>query len=312
MDLLNKVLSRSREIMYDCIEEHKKNIQKRTLVYTSFDGDYMPHLFTMLRFVRNSNRIPINPESALGYYVSTVTHGGSKIPVMMDCIATELLCDELWIFNPVDKHMPEGVLAELMIWAKYRGSEVYVIDFFDGLQCVCDPETFTEKKEASRLSPEDIDRYIVSRTRQERSEIEEKLITREIPDTAYVIANFFNYKHIDWARAYCYKNGYCPVSPQNILPNGLYKSASTSGIQEQMLDRLALMDRSQRFIWFANTKNINDEIRRLDQYSLTELYYYLKYCEPKGLQIVDWAEAGVPKYACPEQWAITSVEKMKV
>lgn len=105
-------------------------VPESNLVYTSFDGDYMHYLHYMQEYSMQKGYVPINPEAALGYYVSTVSHSDEKIPVMMDCIKTELLCDYMWIFNPCSGHVPEGVLAELMIWNTEKHTEVSVIDFF--------------------------------------------------------------------------------------------------------------------------------------------------------------------------------------
>ena len=59
------------------IEEFKSEPQKE-VVYTSFDGDDMNHMLEICQKVLDENKIPVNPEMALGYYISTNTLGGSK------------------------------------------------------------------------------------------------------------------------------------------------------------------------------------------------------------------------------------------
>ena len=49
------------------IEEFKEEALKK-IVYTSFDGDDMNHMLQICRTAIENDRIPLNPEMALGYY----------------------------------------------------------------------------------------------------------------------------------------------------------------------------------------------------------------------------------------------------
>ncbi len=96
----------------------------KRLAYTSFDGDNMRYMHWMCHVAHAFGYVPINPEAALGAYISIHAHNGMKGELIRDCIALELCCDEFWIFdtpnNATLNHMPEGVLAELMLWRHGR------------------------------------------------------------------------------------------------------------------------------------------------------------------------------------------------
>ena len=291
------------------------SIVKKPLVYTSFDGDFMNYLPHMLAFCKANGYIAINPEASLGYYVSTTTHGNSKVPVMMDCIAVELLCDEMWIFNPLNSHIPEGVLAEMMVWEKSKCTGILIVPFFNDTKLAIPPTAMLEDINTTLLSKRDIHHYISGRDKSDVKTIETKLFANgahSIPGTAYVVSNFLNFKHIDWARAYCYKNNFCPVSPQNIIPFSLYADTTGDFVYEYIFDRLALLDKCDKLLWFTNTNNFKNELTTLDLFSCIELSYFSKIKGWDKIEIVDWKDAGVPKYATPDKWALTDTEKTEV
>ena len=308
-EIIPKIISK---VDMSTIEMHTSHSHQKKLVYTSFDGDYMHFLQHMLKFAQTNGYLPINPESALGYYVSTTTHGGSKVPVMKDCIKTESICDEMWIFNPKDGHIPEGVLAEMMVWLKTKNTDIKIIPFFDKFKTVLDTNTPINLEQYT-YSRTNIESYISTRKESDINEIKSKLFdSLDNQPSAYIVANFFNYKHIDWTRSYCYLNGYCPISPQNIMPYYLYKTCLESVDQQYLIDRLTLLDRCDKLLWFTNTANFASEIDCLDMFSCTELYYWFNYKDPKDICIIDWKDAGVPKYANKERWALTKTEVSEI
>lgn len=127
-------------------------------------------------------------------------------------------------------------------------------------------------------------------------------------ESVYIIANFKNFKHIDWARAYCYDNGLCPISPQNILPFSLYKNDENNYLES----RLNLLDRVNQVFLFIDRFNEKEEIKNLDKFSLAELYYLKEYCPNKMFTIIGWDQANVPKYDKGKKWSLTSKEDIKV
>lgn len=104
---------------------------KNSLVYTSFDGDDMIYIDCMRSFVMQCKLLPINPEHALGYYVSTSTHGNSKREVMKDCLSLMLFSDEMWIFSRDNELridcLSEGVIAELLAWINNKSKKARFI-----------------------------------------------------------------------------------------------------------------------------------------------------------------------------------------
>lgn len=284
---------------------------EQKLVYTSFDGDYMPYIYFMLEYAMMRGFTPINPEAALGYYVSTTSHSGEKVPVMMDCIKTELICDYMWIFNPCSGHIPEGVLAELIVWGMEKNTEVSVIEFF--------PNEIKHIDTASifpvhTLGEDEIRDLVKSRNNVETDEINSKLIIpykEQVLENAYIIANFSNYKHIDWARNYCYMNHLSPVCAQTLLPYYFYAKPEF-GNEKYLYDRLNLLSRTENVLLFINTNRTQEEIYKLDVFSLCEIYYMLKHRKDVRISIVGWNEAAVPKYLNSKMWALTSDEALEV
>lgn len=287
----------------------------KPLAYTSFDGDYMPFLPNMLTYTMTNGFLPINPESALGYYVSTTTHQGNKVMVMKDCLCEELLCDEMWVFNPVTGHMPEGVVAEIMAWKDKKGTPIRKIPFFDGYKLNLKIHQADAAIDNYIMTPIEISSYLTERNPNDIEDIRKKLFdaSSNIPHPSYVVANFYNYKHIDWARAYCYQHSVCPVSPQNILPYSLYTINHLVDCELQyMIDRLTLIDKCHELLWFINTKNLKYELDNLDIFSRTELVYWCTVYGSASIKIIDWADADVPKYKDNNNWALTRTELNEV
>lgn len=318
MDIENIIPKIKRQSLASAISEFQKLKSNRTLkplAYTSFDGDYMPFLPNMLTYTMANGFLPINPESALGYYVSTTTHQGNKVLVMEDCLCEELLCDEMWVFNPVTGHMPEGVVAEVMAWMDKKGTSIRKIPFFNDYRVNLKTHQADAALNDYIMTPIEVSSYLARCNPDDIGDIRKKLFdaSSNIPQPSYVVANFYNYKHIDWARSYCYQHSICPVSPQNILPYSLYDTDCSVDCEfHYMIDRLTLMDKCHELLWFTNTKNLKYELENLDVFSCTELFYWYTVYGPASIKIVDWADAGVPKYKDNNNWALTRTELNEV
>lgn len=289
----------------------EKFVPEKKLVYTSFDGDFMHYLYFMQEYAMSRGFVPINPEAALGYYVSTTSHSGNKVPVMMDCIRTELICDYMWIFNPCSGHVSEGVLAELMAWNIEKNTEVSIIEFFPSEINHIDTTCIFPMH---RFGAEDINDFVKGRSNIEIDEINTKLLEpykKQVLQNAYIIANFHNYKHIDWARKFCYMNQLSPVCAQTLLPYHLYAKPEY-GNEKYLYDRLNLLSRTDNILLFINTKRIEEEIYKLDKFSLCEIYYVLKYRNDMEIDIIGWNDASVPKYSSDRAWALTTIESLEV
>lgn len=282
------------------IEEFKSEPTKN-VVYTSFDGDDMNHMLEICRKVLDENKIPVNPEMALGYYISTNTLGGSKIAVMTDCLTLTLFADELWVYGDNNKLLSEGIMSEIYLWnlMKNKGSTFI-------------PDTYSNKM--VYLNSDDTFRYLENKMEDKfKKEISKNLLdkykTKE-HKTVYIGANFANFKHIDWARIHAYETGVCPISPQNILSYYLYKNSKSDG--EYLKDRLALLKKSDKYWLCLDESNFEKEINRLDQNTLAELYVLSVLYPEKEIEIIDWGKIGVPKYDKSKKWALTTKEQEEI
>ncbi len=299
----------SKRTDLDWLKNFKRHTHEKKLVYTSFDGDYMHFMYDMMIYLMKQDYIPINPEATLGYYVSTTTHEGSKISVMQDCIKTELICDEMWVFNPINNHLPEGVIAEMSIWNKMKDSKIKFVPFFDSLNIV---GTINVRE----VENDEICKLLEVYNKSDMEEIKNKLFLdnafRDLHQ-AYIVANFYNFKHLDWCRAYCYENHTCPISPQNIMSYFLYnKTYKDDAKKEYLNDRLTLLDKAEELLFFTNTKKIEEEIKNLDIFSCVELLYWFYKKDKSKIKVVDWATANVPKYKYSDKWALTRTEQLEV
>lgn len=289
-----KINSTNKKIIEEFIREPKKNI-----VYTSFNGDYINYIYNICNYEIRRGNIPLNPELGLGYYVSTISLGGVKQRVMEDCLTLEMLSNKMSVYRDESNDFAEGIKAEIILWYKIKNVDIDIIGNLNN-----PTKLFLE----SNWDKVNIDNYITKLSVNEKSELYNNLLskyTSEKHQTAYIIANFKNYKHIDWSRCFCYKNNICPISPQNILPYFLYSDK----LEIYKKSRLELLRRSDMVYLFIDKKNFNNEINDLDEYSLMELYYLLNYDINKKIIVVGWDEAEVPKYVMRKNWALTKKEQ---
>ena len=274
---------------------------KKLVVYTSFDGDDMNHMLRICGNVISGGRIPLNPEMALGYHLSVISLGGSKILVMRDCLSLTLFSDEFWVHGSNEGILSEGIMAEIYLWNAIKGEDVcFVPDFYKFSKL-----KFSECETRQYL---DSNMDVIF-----KNELENKLLLPYMKSdhrTVYIGANFANYKHLDWARAECYKKSVCPISPQNILSYYLYRTLSSE--EEYLKDRLALLSKSDEYWLFIDTGRIDEEIDNLDKNTLVELYALSTVFKDKKVNVVDWADVGVPKYNKDQNWALTTKERKEV
>ena len=289
-----KISSTNKKIIEEFIREPKKNI-----VYTSFNGDYINYIYNICNYEIRRGNIPLNPELGLGYYISTISLGGVKQRVMEDCLTLEMLSNKMSVYRDESNDFAEGIKAEIILWYKIKNVDIDIIGNLNN-----PTKLFLE----SNWDKANLDNYITKLSVNEKSELYNNLLskyTSEKHQTAYIIANFKNYKHIDWSRCFCYKNNICPISPQNILPYFLYSDK----LENYKKSRLELLRRSDMVYLFIDKKNFNNEINDLDEYSLMELYYLLNYDINKKIIVVGWDEAEVPKYVMRKNWSLTKKEQ---
>ena len=274
----------------------------RKVVYTSFDGDDMHHMLAICNRVLKNNMIALNPEMALGYYISTETLGGKKINVMTDCLTLAVFSDRLWVYGNTNTLLSEGIMAEIFLWSQVKHKKATFISNIYGSQQV--EMNYLELDEwLSRMTDEDF-----------RNDIFNNLLTpykSSTHQTVYIGANFVNYKHIDWARVQAYKEHVCPISPQNILSYFLYHEFADDK-SKYLKDRLTLLAKSDAYWLCIDSTNLEAELNRLDQYTLAELYMLNTVFTDKPVKIVDWGEIKVPKYDKTRKWALTDKEQEEI
>ncbi len=275
------------------IQEFKEE-PLRKIVYTSFDGDDMHHILAICNQVLMEQMIPLNPKMALGYYISTQTLGGNKINVMTDCLTLTLLFDKLWIYGKNDILLSEGIMAEAFLWSQIKNKKVtFVPNIYNNEKIVMN---YLEVKDwLLRMTDESFRNDLFYNLLTPYKNLQHK--------TVYIGANFVNYKHIDWARVQAYKEKLCPISPQNILSYFLYHN---------LKDRLTLLSKSDLYWLCIDTTNLEEELNRLDQNKLAELYMLNTVYINTPVKIVDWSEIKGPKYDKTTMWALTKKEQVEI
>lgn len=289
--------SKTQEIIQEFRED-----PLRKVVYTSFDGDDMHHMLAICDKVLQHNMIALNPEMALGYYISTETLGGKKTNVMTDCLTLTIFSDKLWVYGKTDTLLSEGIMAEIFLWSQIKNKKATFVPDIYGQELI--EMNYLELKEwLNRMTDENF-----------RNDIFNNLLNTykaQTHHTVYIGANFVNYKHIDWARVQAYKERLCPISPQNILSYFLYHSFDDNEAR-YLKDRLTLLAKSDMYWLCIDSSNLEAELNKLDQNTLAELYMLNTFYTDKPVKIVDWGEIKVPKYDKSRKWALTNKEQEEI
>lgn len=307
--------------------EEVVNLINRTLdatskkvVYTSFDGDYLDYINHMAYITMKAGFTPINPECALGYYVSTHTHEGKKVDTMQDCIALELLCDELWLFleNPSDFNtLPEGVVAEMISWIdnkKTKDMRVYndeIIKAFTTLTTITGglekrQDVLSSDLKFLELNIKNIlDKMNIQFINDIRSRLTDK-IKMQKREVVYASTNFFDIKYSDWLRAYCYRNNRVAIVPSQLLNsfvlNVVYEN---SIIQSYLIDRLSLL-RKVNTIYFITKPKDKSQIYSID--FIFDYAFWLANKDKYSVHFFTWDQMNVPKFINSD-WALTEKER---
>lgn len=285
----------------DIVDNYANNNTKKNVIYTSFDGDDMHYLYNICNYEISRGNIPLNPETSLGYYVSTVSLGGKKIEVMKDCLTLEMLADKMSVYTKNGRELSEGILAEMILWNMKKSKG---LDIITGVDCMANSSL-------NKMSSSELTHYLSKVDPMIKFELLNNLLINYNEDhhqSAYIIANMENFKHIDWARSYCYTHNICPVSPQNILPLHFYETKE----KEYLESRLELLRKTDRILLFIDRNNLSEDLSRLDPYSLAEIYYVDKYLKGKTIELVGWDEALVPKYNQKCKWSLTTKEDITI
>ena len=295
----------------------------KKLIYTSFDGDYLDYINHMTYVALEAGCTPVNPECALGYYVSTVSHNGKKTDTMQDCIALELLCDELWLFleNPTDVFLyPEGIIGEMLAWIKAKkltGIRIYgeeMIKAFTTLTSLkSSPSenvnilTANLKYDTLRIKEllQDIDKNTIS-------DLNNRLIERILDnrrEVIYASTNFYDIKYSDWLRSYCYRNNQVAIVPSQLMNSFVLDVAYKDNIIPYYLrDRLTLLSKVKTIYFIRKPKPVPN-VYSVD--FVFDFAYYLAHKDRYRAVNLTWNQFDVPKFI-NRDWALTTKERKQV
>lgn len=268
-------------------------------VYTSFDGDDMIYIDMMREHAIMLGFIPVNPEHALGYYLSTTFHQNKKTEVMKDCMALARMCHDFWVYthDPEMKlsSLPEGVLIEILQWMDETGN--ISLRFFY-IQDVVNDLKYGKANEGIYvdISPEIVKECFDSRTYEEAlrylTSVKDHLrpiVFIDMPDE--------DFKYVDWARRKAFEEKLVPLVPQLVIAPLHYKVLDieeTYGFDCETLTTLVSR------IWAVY--HTNDRYEAMMQ----------RYAGKNNVTFVDMKALGIPKYVDPTNWSITTKEAKEV
>lgn len=297
--------------------------RKSPLVYTSFDGDHM-HLVDSMCYVTHSlQSVPVNPEAALGYYISTTHHAGKKTEVMRDCISLEMACKEFWIFSRKNilenGTLPEGVIAELLLWKQWKLDEAirfFDLDeidacFFDHNSAACAlPIAHPRKPGAGNAL---FDEILARHAKTDLQELDMGFIlnvneegTRPL---AFLSVDPLELKHIDWARLKVYSLGKVPFSPDTLVRHfPLRVAAQTDFSTAYNTARAALLLATKELFIFLRPTSGANSTTPCRQILLDLAAWNLAGKGLDNVHFVTWRDAEVPKFQPYSRWALTSAE----
>lgn len=273
-----------------------KNMQK-LVVYTAFDGDDMVFIDCMQDITIINGYIPMNPEHALGYYLSTTSHGGKKLEVMKDCLSLVMVSDEFWLFleseDIVLQQLPEGILIEMLLWTQVKTPKIRVFSISETVKSLdrCDHTLYE-----GRVLDIDEPMIYANLENNQFSEISSFLdkIKHTLRPIVFIDIRNEDFKYIDWVRAYAYLHGKVPISPQHLIPEFIYSIHHKT--QEDYQNSLEKLKNLASEIWAVYHSDI--ALRNIKE------YYNLS----SKVTFISMQEVGVPKYANPRNWSITSKE----
>jgi len=302
--------------------------EKPRLVYTSFDGDYIGYIDQMVYDAVKRDYVPINPECALGYYLSTVCFNNSKVDIMMACISLVLICDEFWLYiddregtdGKESMHdLPEGVVAEMVAWNKfgYQSTPIKVmakyINIAKGITTVRRDKVKSIRDITPVHSQIDTATFLGEIDVHFMEDIENRLVS-QIESCRmrcrYVSFDFRDEKHVDWARKYCYDRSSVALVANTLINPFIVDVASEENYYDRYLAmRTAILQKCGEVVLFFRPHDLQSGTASLTIDVVSDLYYCLK----NGIkfEILSWKDACVPKF-CDKGWAITKKERKEV
>ena len=310
----------------EIIEKFESVVKQKPkqVVYTSFNGDFLDYINHMVYVALKMGYTPINPECALGYYLSTITHNANKVETMIDCISLELICDELWLFlespSEADSY-PEGVAAEIMAWVDSKpdanmSMRVFsdeIVKSFNTIATIRDNATHIYDFSADNAKYDEVNVSNViagfeSGYYRELFDILVDKVKTEKRKCYYISTDFYDIKYSDWVRRYLYERKVTGIIPSQLLNsfvvNFAYKDDDV--IKCYLADRRSLLAKTET-IFFVQKPH---PAAKYSVDFLFDVYYWLMNREKYTVQFYNWREFGIPKFT--DKWALTTKEHREV
>lgn len=289
--------------------------------YTSFDGDHLADVGRMCCGATLLDFVPLNPEAALGYYVSTVSLGNQKPAVMRACLAVEFKADEFWIITDGDdealKNLPEGVIAEYFIWRELRPDTPvrhfpWLGDSWLGLLSQKASGRAVTLDDAL-MSDDDHDTILASTDDRFRRNLDDSLLSQARSEpfmpVAYLSTAQIDDKHIDWGRRTAYLHGRVPFSPSTLIPK-LVQDFTGLTSQERRSQRNALISRADEFWILAKPSEAASLTLPLEIRHDVNMARSLP--QAAEVRLISWQDTGVPKYDPTAPWSLTEEEQQSL
>lgn len=290
----------------------------RITAYTSFDGDLIANVSRMCFATLLLDVVPLNPEAALGYYISTTALGNRKESVMQACLAVQFKADEFWIITDSGddalSRLPEGVLAEYLLWRELRPESP--VRHFRWLgedwrtYLLSDSRPKKDVLEDATVSDEGHGEILQSMTPSQRCDLDEKLLRRVrvggLMPTAFLSTSELDDKHLDWARASAFGEGVVPLSPSTLFPSMVqdmldFDASERRALRDSLLaraDGMWVIVKPGELSAHSFPDVVSDDIRAWKAFQPDIPIRYLS-----------WADLRVPKYDAPSDWSLTEKER---
>lgn len=306
-----KLSPESDEILASLIAEFDTEKSNFPLVYTAFDGDHQELGALMRQTVLKHNKIPVNPDSVLGYK-ETLEARYNKSQVLRDDLAVLRGCKELWVFTDYTpspegiSNLAEGILVEICFFLKrWPGRSIKFISL----------EDLIKGKEAR---PTDLKTSFKDFTHSLPPGCEELvalanggvLADSKIPSLIYFIIDPLDYKYSRFVRQDGYINKNKKTAP--LVPN-LAVDITDSGTGASSIGRIVfcwmkLMELATECIMYPSM-----ETRGHD----SEIAHLLECAWHRGrngakFEYNKWDSHKIPKHQLNDSWPISSNEKRRL
>lgn len=289
----------------------KKYVEQSSLVYTAFDGDHFELACLMRKAVLAHNKVPVNPDSVLNYYLTVRAHS-NKRDVLVDDLSILKSCTELWVFTEVEakpesiSQLAEGVLIELLFFKKrHEDLPVYFVNPIELMTC-SKPNlqqfaaSFQECKDS--LLPDQLEVCEMANGNY--------TIDSELRKVLYFIADPLDCKYVDWSRTWSFahldgnpKKSHVPLAPWTTTRIGDLES--TAHDLGKIVASWAVLMRLADHCYLTKpmTRNCNHPKTMVLFRKLWSILH-----PGVDSEKIYWRQLGVPKAKQGKKWPITTKE----